>query len=154
MVCHGVLFYGWMTIFAIFQSRSIACEWTCTWSWSWEYDKSLTRVKVFDKTQSKVKLHLKVWAWTSNFGFGRISLIWGDKLLMILWKEIPSTLHGRAWFHSSNHITLVNYLDSMGSLWRYICSQELVRMRGIKSMQVYSWKRMECTWRIGMIHWV
>ena len=88
---------------------------------------------------------MKVWAWTSNFGFGRISLIWGDKLLMIFWKEISSTLQGRAWFHSSNHITLVNYLDSMGSLWRYICSQELVRMRGIKSMQVYSWKRMECT---------
>ena len=58
--------------------------------------------------------------------------------MIFFWKE-------RAWFHSSNHITLVNYLDSMGSLWRYICSQELVRMRGIKSMQVYSWKRMECT---------
>ena len=33
-------------------------------------------------------------------------------------KEISSTLQGRAWFRSSNHITLVNYLDSMGSLWR------------------------------------
>ena len=27
-------------------------------------------------------------------------------------------MQGRAWFHSSNHIALVNYLDSMGSLWR------------------------------------
>ena len=33
------------------------------------------------------------------------------------WKEIPSTLQGRAWLHSSNHTTLVNYLDSMWSLW-------------------------------------
>ena len=114
MIELGVLFCEWMEMLAIW-------EWTCMWSWSWEYDKSLTRVKVFDKTQSKVKLHMKVWAWTSNFGFGRNSLIWGDKLLMIFfWKEIPSTLQGRAWFHSSNHITLVNYLDSMGSLWRYI----------------------------------
>ena len=30
------------------------------------------------------------------------------------------------------------------------CSQEQERMRGIKSMQVYSWKRMECTWQIGI----
>ena len=64
-------FVGQMTMFAIFQCRSIACEWMCTWSWSWEYDKSLTRVKEFDKTQSKVKLHMKVWAWKSNFGFGK-----------------------------------------------------------------------------------
>ena len=26
-----------------------------------------------------------------------------------------------------------------------ICSQKLVRMRGIKNMQVYLWKHMECT---------
>ena len=39
---------------------------------------------------------------------------------IFLWIEIPSTLQGRAWFHSSNHITLVNYLDSMGSLWGYM----------------------------------
>ena len=70
------LFYEWMEMLAI-------CECTCTWSWSWVYDKSLTRVKEFDQTQSKVKLHMKVLAWTSMFGFGRISLIWGDKLLMI-----------------------------------------------------------------------
>ena len=31
-----------------------------------------------------------------------------------------------------------------------ICSQELERMQGIKSMQVYSWKRMEWTRRIGI----
>ena len=67
--------------------QCLLCEWTCTWFWSWEYDKSLTRVKEFDKTQSKVKLHMKVWAWTSNFGFGRISLIWGDKLLMIFFEK-------------------------------------------------------------------
>ena len=147
MICHGVSLCGWMEMLAI-------CEWTFTWSWSWEYDKSLTRVKEFDKTQSKVKLHMKVWAGKSKFGFGRISLIWGDKLLMIFfWKEIPSTLQRRAWFHSSNHITLVNYLGSMGP-YEDRCSQELERMRGIKSMQVYSWKRMECTWWIGMIHWV
>ena len=39
-------------------------------------------------------------------------------ILCFFWKEISSTLQERAWFHSSNHITLVNYLDSMGSLWR------------------------------------
>ena len=60
-------------------------------------------------------------------------------------KEILSTLQRRAWFHSSNHITLVNYLGSMGP-YEDICSQEQERMRGIKSMQVYSWKHMECTW--------
>ena len=27
-------------------------------------------------------------------------------------------MQGRAWFPSSDHIALVNYLDSMGSLWR------------------------------------
>ena len=113
MVCHGVLLCVWMKMLAI-------CKWTWMWSWSWEYDKSLTGVKEFDKTQSKVKLHMKVWAWTSNFVFGRISLIWGDKLLMIFLEEIPSTLQRRAWFHSSNHITLVNCLDSMGSLWGYM----------------------------------
>ena len=37
---------------------------------------------------------------------------------MIFLKEIPTTLQGRAWFRSSNHITLINYLDSMGSLCR------------------------------------
>ena len=75
---------GWQ---CLLSSSVEVCEWMCTWSWSWEYDKSLTRVKEFDKTQSKVKLHMKVWAWTSNFGFGRISLIWGDKLLMIFLKK-------------------------------------------------------------------
>ena len=70
---------------------------------------------------------------------------------MIFLKEIPSTLQRRAWFHSSNHITLVNYLGSMGP-YEDICSQEQEGMRGIKSMQVYSLKRMECTWQIGMIH--
>jgi hypothetical protein len=30
--------------------------------------------------------------------------------------ETSSSLKGRSWFPSSNHITLVNYLDSMGSL--------------------------------------
>jgi len=29
-------------------------------------------------------------------------------------------LQRRAWFHSSNHIALVNYLDSIGSLWGYM----------------------------------
>ena len=52
-------------------------------------------------------------------------------------KEISSTVQGRAWFRSSNHITLVNYLGSMGP-YEDICSQEQERMRGIKSMQVYS----------------
>ena len=56
---------------------------------------------------------------------------------MIFLKEIPSTLQGRAWFRSSNHITLVNYLDSMGP-YENNYSQELERMQGIKSMQVYS----------------
>ena len=52
-------------------------------------------------------------------------------------KEIPRQVlwQERAWFRSSNHITLVNHLDSMGS-YEDICSQELERMRGIKSMQV------------------
>ena len=73
--------------------QCLLCERMCTWSWSWQYDKSLTRVKEFDQTQSKVKLHMKVWAWTSNFGFGRISLIWGDKLLMTLFlKRISQIL--------------------------------------------------------------
>ena len=31
MVCHGVLVVdGWMDVLAIFQCRSIACEWMCT----------------------------------------------------------------------------------------------------------------------------
>ena len=116
MVCHGVLLCVWMKMLAI-------CKWTWTWSWSWEYDKSLTRVKEFEKTQSKVKLHMKVWAWTSNFGFGRISLIWGDKLLMIFFlKRNPKYFARKSMvpFIQSYHITLVNYLDSMGSLWGYM----------------------------------
>ena len=64
-------FVGGWQYFPIFQCRRIAYVWTCTWSWSWENDTSLPRVKEFDKTQSKVKLHMKVWAWKSNFGFGR-----------------------------------------------------------------------------------
>ena len=67
MIELGVLFCEWMEMIAIFQCRSIACEWTNTWSWSREYDKSLTRVKEFDKTQIKVKLHMRVWPWESNF---------------------------------------------------------------------------------------
>ena len=141
-------------MFAIFQCRSIACEWTCTWSWSWQYDKSLTRVKEFDQTQSKVKLHKKVWAWTSNFGFGRISLIWGDKLSMIFfWKEIPSTLQRRAWFHSSNHTTLVNYLDSMGSLWGNMFTRTWKNARNKEYaslfMEVQGVHRV-----IGKVYWV
>jgi len=134
--------------------QCLLCERTCTWSWSWQYDKSLTRVKEFDQTQSKVKLHKKVWAWTSNFGFGRISLIWGDKLLMIFfWKEIPSTLQRRAWFHSSNHITLVNYLDSMGSLWGYMFTRTWKNARNKEYASLF----MEAHGvhkAIGKVHWV
>ena len=63
---------------------------------------------------------------------------------MSFFKEIPSTLQKRAWFRLSNHIALVNYLDSMGP-YEDICSQELERMQGIKSMQVQSLKLLECT---------
>ena len=31
-------------------------------------------------------------------------------------KKSQVLLQGRAWFHSSNHITLINYIESMGSL--------------------------------------
>ena len=37
--------------------------------------------------------------------------------------------------HGSIHITLVNYLGSMGP-YEDICSQKLERMQGIKCMQV------------------
>ena len=152
MVCHWVLFYGWMIMFAIFHYRSIACEWTCTWSWSWEYVKSLIRVKEFDKTQSKVKLHTRVLSWKSNFGLGRnFHKFEETSYWWFFLKETPITLHGRAWFCSSNHITFINYLDSMGP-YEDICSQELERKQWIKSMQVYSWKRMECT--IGLARFI
>ena len=39
-------------------------------------------------------------------------------------------------------------LDSMGSLSSF-SSQEQGESQGIKSMQVYSWKRMECTRRLA-----
>ena len=48
---------------------------------------------------------------------------------MIKKKEIPSTLQGRAWFHPSNHITLVNYLDSMESLSRYMFTRTRKKAR-------------------------
>ena len=47
MVWLGVFILWWMEMLAIFQCRSIACEWTCTWSWSWEYEKFLTQVMEF-----------------------------------------------------------------------------------------------------------
>ena len=53
-----------------------------------------------------------------------LALVWifinlrRQAIVDFFWKEIPSTLQGRTWFHTSNHIALVNYLDSMGSLWR------------------------------------
>ena len=57
--------------------------------------------------------------------------------IVVFLKETPSTLQGRAWFQSSNRITLVNYLESMGP-YENNCSQELERIQGINSMQVYS----------------
>ena len=42
-----------------------------------------------------------------------------------------------------NHITLINYLESMGSLYEFIF-HKIQRKQGIKSMQIYSWKHMEC----------
>ena len=35
---------GWMgDVLAIFQCRSIACEYSCTWSWSWAYEVVLSK---------------------------------------------------------------------------------------------------------------
>ena len=34
---------GWIDVLAIFQCKSIACEWTWTWSWSWVYEMNLTK---------------------------------------------------------------------------------------------------------------
>jgi len=42
-----------------------------------------------------------------------------------------------------NHITLINYLESMGSLNVYFFISQDSKEKGIKSMQIYSWKRME-----------
>ena len=154
---HGMSwsFILWVDDNVLLSSRWIAYEWTFTGSWSWEYDMSLPRVNEFDKTQSKVKLHKKVWAWKSNFGFGRnfhnfeeTSYCW-----FFLWKEIPSTLQGRAWFHSSNHITLVNYLDRMGSLWRYLFTRTRKKARNKEYARLFMEAHgvKKC---IGKIQWV
>ena len=69
------------------------------------------------------------------------------------WKEIPTTLQGRAWFHSSNHITLVNYLDSMGSLWGYMFTRTWKNARNKEYASLF----MEAHGvhkAIGKVHWV
>ena len=135
----------WMDVLAIFQCGSIAYEWTCTWSWSWEYETTLPRVKEFDKTQSEVKLHMKVWEWKSNFGFGRNFYYFEEaSYWWVFLKEIPSTLQGRSWFPSSNHTTLVNYLDSMGSLWRYLFTRTRKKARN-KEYASLTMELLECT---------
>ena len=40
-----------------------------------------------------------------------------------------------------SHITLINYLESMGSLNEFLF-HKIQRKQGIKSMQIYSWKRI------------
>ena len=113
----------WMKILAIFQCRSIACEWMCTWSWSWEYEKFLTRVIEFDKAQNKDKLQKhKVFHDARSLALVGIYINLSRQAVAFFYfvflKEISSTLQGRAWFHSSNHITLFNHSESMGSLWK------------------------------------
>jgi hypothetical protein len=112
---------GWMDgmILCNFQcgTRHVYVE--CTWSWSWEHKKFLTWITKFDKAQNKDKLHNhKVLHDAQTLALVGIYINMRKQAIafLILWKEIPTTLQGRAWFHSSNHITLVNYLDSMGYL--------------------------------------
>ena len=60
-----------------------------------------------------------------------------EKKSQVLCKEDHGSLHPITSHQSITQIAWVPYED--------ICSQELERKQGIKSMEVYSWKRMECT---------
>ena len=68
-------------------------------------------------------------------------MIFFEKKFQVLCKEEHGSIHPIISHQSITQITWGPYED--------ICSQELERMQGIKSMQVYSLKRMECTRRLA-----
>jgi len=74
-------------------------------------------------------------------------------LMIFFLKEIPSTLQRRAWFHSSNHTTLGNYLDSMGSLWENMFTRTWKNARNKEYanlfMNAYVVHKV-----MGRVHWV
>ena len=77
----------------------------------------LTWVIEFDKAQNKDKLHKhKIFHDAQSLALVGIYINLRRQAIAFFIKEIHVLLQGRAWFHSSNHITLVNYLESMGSL--------------------------------------
>ena len=75
----------------------------------------------FDKAQNKDKLQ-KHKVFHDARSLARVGIYINLRIQAIAFfyfvflKEISSTLQGRAWFHSSNHITLFNHSESMGSL--------------------------------------
>ena len=62
---------------------------------------------------------------------------------MIFFKEIASTLQEE---HGHVHPIISHYSITQRAWGPYEnnCSQEVEKMQGIKSMQVYSWKCKEC----------
>ena len=64
-------------------------------------------------------------------------MIFFEKKSEVLCKDEHGSVHPIISHQSITQIAWGPYED--------ICPQELERMRGIKSMQAYSWKRMECT---------
>ena len=68
-------------------------------------------------------------------------MIFFEKKSQVLCKEEHGSIHPIISHQSITQIAWGPYED--------ICSQELERMQGIKSMQVYSWKCMECTRRLA-----
>ena len=71
-------------------------------------------------------------------------MIFFEKKSQVLCKEEHDSIHPIISHQSITQKAWGPYED--------ICSQELERKQGIKSMQVYSWKRMECT--IGLARFI
>ena len=90
----------------------------CTWSWSIEHDKSLTGVEEFDKTQSKGKQHLNVEHENLSLALVGIHDNLRSQAIFILTFEKENKCFYREEHDAikPSHISLINYLESMGSL--------------------------------------
>ena len=148
MVCHGVLFCGWMTVFAMWLDVYVILIMRVR-QVSNQGSKSLTKLKAKSNCIRRFEHENLTLALVGIFIILRRQAI--DEFYF--WKEIPSTLQGISWFPSSNHITLVNYLDSMGSLWRYLFTRTRKKARNKEYERLFMEAHgvQKC---IGKVKWV
>ena len=147
MVCHGVLFCGWMTVFAMCVDVYVILIMRV-----WQVSNKGQRIWQNSKQKTNC-----IWRFEhENLTLALVGIFINLRRQAIdnfFWKEIPSTLQRRAWFRSSNHITLVNYLDSMGSLWRYMFTRTWKNARNKEYaslfMEAHGVHKV-----IGKVHWV